>query len=80
MRVNREGGQTMRGIIDRFEEDYVVIEIDGKTQDIDKSLVDLSVKVGDVVILNDGIWKTNTSITEKREQEIKNLMNQVWEE
>lgn len=69
----------MKGIIDRFEGDYVVIEIDGQTQDIDKSVVNTTVKVGDVVVLIDSVWTTNTTETKNRDQAIKKLMDDVWE-
>lgn len=70
----------MKGIVDRFEEDYAVIEIDGQTQDVAKSIVDASVKVGDVVTLVNGIWKPNLIETKQREQHIKKLMDDVWED
>lgn len=70
----------MKGIVDRFEGDHAVIEIDGKTQDVSKKDVSASVKVGDVVVLVEGIWTTDTTETKQREQEIKKLMADVWEE
>lgn len=39
----------MKGIFDRFEGDYAVIEIDGQTHDVSNSIVDAFIKVGDVV-------------------------------
>ncbi|MEK3749014.1 DUF3006 domain-containing protein [Paenibacillus sp. FSL E2-8871] len=68
----------MKGIVDRIEGDYVVIEIDGQTQDVDKSVVNTSVKVGDVVVFVDGVWTTDRTETEQREQQIKKLMDSVW--
>ncbi|MGF7050327.1 AmiR/NasT family two-component response regulator [Paenibacillus sp. DS2015] len=70
----------MKGIVDRFEGDYVVIEIEGQTRDIDKSDVAVSVKVGDVVIFVAGVWKTDATETGQREQQIKKLMDDVWED
>ncbi|WP_211750274.1 DUF3006 domain-containing protein [Paenibacillus sp. Marseille-Q4541] len=70
----------MQGIVDRFEGDYAIIEIDGKTRDVAKSIVNSSVKVGDVVTLVDGIWKPNLTETEEREKQIKHLMDDVWED
>lgn len=70
----------MKGIVDRFEGDYAVIEIDGKTHDVSKSIVDVSVKVGDVVTLVEGVWKSSHTETEQREKQIKKLMDDVWED
>ena len=69
----------MEGIIDRFEGNIVVIEIDGQTKDFPKSQVHTSCKPNDVVLLVDGVWRPNISKTKKRQEHIQNLMNDVWE-
>ena len=56
----------MKGIVDRFEGDFVVIEIEGNTKDVPKKQVDSSVKVNDVVELVDGKWIVKEEETEKR--------------
>lgn len=70
----------MKGIVDRFEGDFVVIEIDGKTQDIPKALVDDHVQVNDCVTLQRNKWQTVKSETEIRKNTIKSLMDSVWED
>lgn len=70
----------MKGIVDRFEGDLVVIEVEGKTQDIPKDLVNEDVKVNDVVELKDGKWIARKEETTKRKKEIKALMDSVWED
>ncbi|MFJ7826136.1 DUF3006 domain-containing protein [Psychrobacillus sp. NPDC096623] len=70
----------MKGIVDRFEGDIVVIEIDGKTQDISKDIVNSDVKVSDVVELVNGKWVLRKEETDKRKKEIKSLMDSVWED
>ena len=70
----------MKGIIDRFEDGYAVIEVDGIMRDVRRSEVDPKASVNDVVILADGIWKPDHRETEKRTKEIKNLMDQLWED
>ena len=70
----------MKGIVDRFEGDFVVIEIEGNTKDVPKKQVDPSVKVNDVVELEDGKWIVKEEETEKRKKEIKALMDSVWED
>lgn len=68
----------LKGIVDRFEGDFVVIEIDGKTQDVNKRYVDPNVKAGDVVELIEGLWRTNKKETEARSKHIKKLMDDLW--
>jgi len=70
----------MKGIVDHFEGNIVVIEIDGNTQDISRDIVDSTVKVNDVVELVNGFWITQKEESATRSKEIKNLMDSVWED
>jgi acid phosphatase class B len=70
----------MKGIVDRFEGDFVVLEIDGVTKDIMKSEVDDHVKAGDSVVFLDGKWIVDEDQTKKRANQIKKLMDDVWED
>jgi hypothetical protein len=70
----------MKGIVDRFEGDFVVIEVDGVTSDIAKSEVDNNVKTGNSVLFVDGKWVTDQNETIIRSKEIKKLMDDVWED
>jgi len=70
----------MKGIVDRFEGDYAVIEVDGKTRDVKRKLIEDSVRVSDVVILKNGVWHRDSDETAKRKKEIKKLMDSVWED
>jgi hypothetical protein len=83
LRVNKNlitGGSCVKGIVDRFEGEFVVIEIDGVTKDILKAVVDANVKVGDIVGFVDGKWLTDEDATKSRSEEIKKLMDNVWED
>lgn len=70
----------MKGIIDRFEGEFAVIEVDGNIQDVSMSLIADGVQQGDVVELVNGIWNKNTVATEKRSKEIKKLIDSVWKD
>ncbi|SFM52796.1 Protein of unknown function [Paenibacillus sp. 1_12] len=70
----------MIGIVDRYEGEFVVIEIDGDSQDIPKSLVADDVQPGDMVELQNEIWVKTPSATEERSKEIKKLMDSVWDD
>ncbi|MEC2053913.1 DUF3006 domain-containing protein [Peribacillus psychrosaccharolyticus] len=70
----------MKGIVDRFEGEYAVIEVDGKTRDVKRNLFADSVRVSDVVILKNGKWERDSDETLKRKKEVKKLMDSVWED
>lgn len=70
----------MKGIVDRFEGNYAVIEIDGETKDIPRTQVSDHVQAGDVVIFKEGKWERDQEATVKRTNEIKKLMESVWED
>jgi hypothetical protein len=70
----------MKGIVDRFEGHIAIIEIDGVTQDIPRSIVEPGVGKGDSVELVNGIWVTNKIETKNRTNKIKDLMKDVWKD
>jgi hypothetical protein len=76
----QKGSAGMIGIVDRFEDGYVVIEVDGGTRDIPRKEVDANVKSGDVVGLIEGKWVTIEDETAKRTVDIKKLIDGVWED
>lgn len=65
----------MKVIIDRFEGDYAVVEIDkGNFVNLPKELVP-NAKEGDIVIIRVDHEETN-----KRKEHVKDLMNQLFED
>ena len=70
----------MTGIVDHFEGQFVVIEIDGITHDVKKEQIAGVVSAGDVLIFRDGKWYKDAKATKERTQHIKNLMDSVWED
>ncbi|MNI03844.1 hypothetical protein D3C73_567550 [compost metagenome] len=70
----------MRGIVEGFEGDNIIIEIEGVTKPFPKSDAHPDIRVGDVVECIDRQWVANKTKTEERSKEIKKLMNQVWED
>jgi hypothetical protein len=71
---------TVKGIIDRFEGEYVVIEIDGIPKDFLKKNLPVNAEVGDVVYIDGAKIYVNKNETKKLKQEIDKLMNDVWED
>ena len=70
----------MKGIVDRFEGSFAVIEIDGECKDIPRDQVDRAVKTGDVVKYENGKWITDKDATQLAEEGIKRLADEVWED
>lgn len=64
----------MKAIIDRFEGDYAVLEIDDNIIDVPKILV-LNAKEGDVIRI-----EIDKKETLKRKKNIEKLMNKVFED
>lgn len=72
--------ETIKGIIDRFEGDMAVVEIEGITQDFKKSIFPESATPGDFVEITGNQVTILKEETEKRRQEIEDLMEELWED
>lgn len=70
----------MKGIIDRFEGEWVVVEIDGETQDFNRSIFPKEAEVGDVVVFTDGQVELLKEETQQLKKEIEQLMEELWED
>ncbi|MEH7168530.1 DUF3006 domain-containing protein [Priestia megaterium] len=70
----------IKGIIDRFEEGFAVVEIEGKTKDYPKDIFPKDTEVGDVVYITGNKVTVDKQETKKREKEIQDLMNELWED
>ena len=66
-------------IIDRIEDGIVVIEDGDSRFEVPASMLDGSVKEGDVVTLENGMYVPDISDTEKRRREIQKLQDDLWE-
>ncbi|AOY76488.1 DUF3006 domain-containing protein [Clostridium formicaceticum] len=67
-------------ILDRFEGDYGVIEMDGKMVEVKKELIDSKVKEGDVLLIKEGIYYRYDEATKKRKKEIGDRFRDMWED
>ncbi len=66
----------MRVIIDRFEGDYAVVELeDRSTANLPRSLVPSSAREGDVLVI-----EIDRNMTEERRKRNQKLMEELWEE
>lgn len=65
-------------ILERFEDDTAVLEVDGEIKKISRSKISDSVSEGDVLIEKKGIYIADKENTEKRRKEILKLQNSLW--
>ncbi|ALC82155.1 MULTISPECIES: DUF3006 domain-containing protein [Bacillus] len=72
--------KVIKGIIDRFEGEIAVVEIEGVTKDFAKDIFPKEATVGDVVELEDNKVRVLKNETERRRKEVEDLMNDVWED
>ncbi|AIG28021.1 DUF3006 domain-containing protein [Brevibacillus laterosporus] len=68
--------KTTKGIIDRFEESMVVVEIDGQTYDLPRAIFQADVQVGQVIHIS---TEVDQAETEAREKEATDLMDDLFE-
>lgn len=68
----------MHGVIDRFEEDYSLIEVDGKITTIPRRLLPTEAWEGSAVVFRKGKWLIDRKATLQREQEINKFMDDLW--
>ncbi|MCB8818318.1 DUF3006 domain-containing protein [Desulfosporosinus shakirovi] len=70
----------MKGIIDRFEGDYVVVEFEGrKMVDIHKSDLPAGVREGDVIRGINGAYVFDELETERTKKVTKTMFDKLWE-
>ena len=69
----------MRGIIDRFEGSFAVVELDNnEMKNIKRELVPIEAKEGDVLNIFEVITIDHEE-TEKRRKDIEKLTEDMWE-
>jgi len=66
-------------VIDRFEENYAVCEKEDRTMiNLKKNLLPSGAKEGDVLFLQDGAILIDKAATQKKKNEIGDLMKDMW--
>ena len=67
-------------ILDRFEGNYAVIEIDGEIINVVKDLINECVREGDVLKLVDSIYYKDEEATKNRKQSMEYKLKNMWED
>lgn len=69
----------MKLIIDRFEGNFAVCEMENKEIiDIERSRIPKEAKEGDILVINSDKIYISYEETEKRRSEIERLANELW--
>ena len=69
----------MRGIIDRFEDNFAVIELEGRKMiNIGKDKLPIDAKSGDVLIIEGEVIKVDLNETKTRSANNRKLMDELW--
>ena len=76
----RKSDKLRRGIIDRFEEKFVVIEFGDKLEAFPRSMLSYRGKEGDSVFVLDNEIKFDREGNERRKESIKDLIDELWED
>ena len=68
-----------KGIIDRFEGDYAVVEIEGVMKPIRRTDIPEDAREGDVLTCVKNRWQVDHATTAKLKLEVRKLAEEVWE-
>lgn len=70
----------MKGIIDRFEGDYAVVEFEGRRMvEVHKRDLPPGLKEGDAIRCDDGVYFFDEVETERLKKETKAMFDKLWE-
>ncbi|HHW61594.1 MAG TPA: DUF3006 domain-containing protein [Syntrophomonadaceae bacterium] len=66
-------------IIDRIEENWAVIELQGNTINVPLEKLPREAREGDVVICSDGRWIIDVKATEEKKLRARRKLDKLWE-
>jgi hypothetical protein len=71
-----------KAVIDRFEDDYVVVEwLDTKQSEaVPIRLMPSGAKMNDVLVQQNGSWTVDLQATKERAEQTEQLMNDLWKD
>jgi hypothetical protein len=70
----------IKGIIDRFEDDLVILEIEGENKVVKRCDIPQEAREGDVVVFAHNSWTIDKDGTRDRKNNIDKLANELWSE
>lgn len=67
-------------ILDRYEGDYAVIEVDNQIINIDRNLLEEGLAEGDVLVLKQGRYYKDKEATSARRKYMADRFGKLWKE
>ncbi|ABW18699.1 DUF3006 domain-containing protein [Alkaliphilus oremlandii] len=67
-------------VLDRFEGNFAVVEIDGETVNVEINLVMDDVKEGDVLKIVEGFYYRDEEATSNRKKYMEDRFKDLWED
>ncbi|WP_051286775.1 DUF3006 domain-containing protein [Paenibacillus taiwanensis] len=71
---------TRFGVIDRFEEEWAVIEVDGNMQEVKRHLLPVHARPGDAVVIENGAIRVDQERTARLRQEAEQMVDELFED
>jgi hypothetical protein len=66
-------------IIDRFEGELVVVEMEGVIRNIDRGAIPVDAHEGDAIVFINNKWTVDPEATKRRRQAFQALADELWE-
>ncbi len=70
----------MKAVIDRWEGEYAVLDIQGKMENVKKDQIPAGAREGDVLLKQGGQWIIDRKSSERRKEEIEHLADELWKD
>lgn len=70
----------IKGVIDRFEGKYAIVEIEGETKIINISCIPPEAREGDVLVLEKSVWRVDHNATISLKKQIEARMDRLWKD
>jgi len=58
-------------VIDRFGEEFAVLEIDGEITEVPRKIIPDDAREGDILILEDGVYSVDEKATSERRSSVR---------
>jgi hypothetical protein len=70
----------LKAVIDRFEGEYAVLDIEGRIENIKSSEIPGKAREGDVLVKKGDKWIIDREATKNLKKEIDDLADELWED
>lgn len=70
----------IKGIIDRFESDFAIVEIEGQVKVISKNNIPADAREGDVLVFERNNWSIDQDATINVKKQTEARMERMWKD